>query len=135
VLAYREYTCCPSRTHYPDSEVIFALFPQCCVLSGEATNTSLDIPYQGSNPRSLSLKTRTFINISRCGHSMSVIFMTTLVSHQSKSWILLNKGLPSTDENMHNEYSWMHSKYYKLTIQYKVFDSTISNNLFISRIL
>jgi hypothetical protein len=26
VLAYREYTCCPTCTHYPDSEVIFAFF-------------------------------------------------------------------------------------------------------------
>ena len=55
--------------------------------------------------------------------------MTTLVSHQSKSSILLNKMLPSTDENMHNEYNWIHSKYYTLTIQYKVIDSTISNNI------
>ena len=71
----------------------------------------------------------------RCSHSISVIFMTTLVSHQSKSRNLLNTSLPSTDENMHNEYNWIHFKYYKLTMQYKVIDSTISNNLFISRIL
>ena len=89
VLAYREYTCRPTRTHYPDSEVIFALFLQCCVFSREATNTPLDLPDQGSNPRSLSLKTRTLIDIPpmRSQYFSSVHDNTSFPSKQIMNFI------------------------------------------------
>jgi hypothetical protein len=54
----------------------------------------------------------------------------------TKTFLLYtDKRLPSTDGNMHNEYNWIHSKYYKQTMQYQVIYYTISSNLFISRIL
>jgi hypothetical protein len=57
-----------------------------------------------------------------------------------KCWPILSVRKFTDDEIMtalwfRQTYNWIHSKYYKLTIQYKVIDSTISNNLFISRIL
>ena len=49
----RGQTCPPNRTHYPDSEPVFALSPYCCTLSSEATNTNLivfDFTHQGLEP-------------------------------------------------------------------------------------